>query len=179
MSGTKETLGSRKVKRSWGTQALAWTGAVTGAATLLVTYLGFAKAVDWWPFDIGEGITIASRVHPIARCATLTGWAELPPGYSLWVAQHGAGQSGHYNLTQVSFENPGKWHVTMTVGPANAEKQKFTIDAFALDSQATDLLKNVQLSGKKAFYYLSSLPGSGLPVAVQSVRRDKISTQAC
>ena len=149
---------TRNVTKSTSHSGNIWaaTGAISGIVGAAIALLGVSVANHWWIFKQPVKLTInAPSNGSIPRCATITGGMSLPTGYSVWVAQQGSGQPNYYNLTKATPVSGG-WSATMTVGTAADRAKPFTIYAFAVNDQVSQLLSNIVTGPAKSFYYLSS-----------------------
>lgn len=164
-----------ELSEKWYIKALYITGALASIVAILIAV---TSSLHTWIFSVPDSISISPPSSgSIPRCATISGTAWIPSGDTLWVAQQGAGEILYYNLTEASFVRPGVWRVTMTVGRANDINQAFTIYAFALDSQATEMLDSMKMWPSGSFYALTSLPHGALETH-QTMQRD-MSMAAC
>jgi hypothetical protein len=124
-------------------------------------------------------INIAAPPEPIQRCLNLTGTATVPKGYTVWIAQHAVSESAFYNLTEVTPTSGNGWTVTMNVGSAHDTNDNFVLYAFALDSEATQVVSAIETSPTQAFYYLKSLPSQVGQHASVAVVRNSRSIASC
>jgi hypothetical protein len=161
--------------------AIRWTatGTIAGWVSVGLVLLGLAISNHWLWFAVPNSIEIQPPSGDIPRCATITGTATLPPGYTVWLAQNGAGEKSIYNLYQATFGGThSSWSATMTVGPASATGKAFTIYAFALDSQTSQVISSMETSPSKSFFYLTGVPQDVIWDS-QLVTRNTQDTQPC
>jgi hypothetical protein len=175
-----QSAGSPNAERSgripW-TPIIGITGVIVAALTIVLVLKDFGA---WSSSGPGKySISITPPTGSIPRCATLVGNAKVPPGYSLWIAQRAAGEKSLYNLNQVNIGNRGGWQITTTVGPANATGVTFTIEAFALNAEASQLLSSLATSPANSFFYLLNLPRQISEQASQNTTRNSGDTTAC
>jgi hypothetical protein len=160
-----------------------WTPVIgiTSVMVAALTVVLVLAALGFWSSSgsVKYSIHIASPGGSISRCATITGNAKIPPGYSLWIAQRAAAEKPLYNLNQVTLGNDGGWQTTTTVGPANATGLTFTIKVFALNAEASQLLSNLVSSPTNSFFYLQNLPQQVSEQASQNMTRNSSDTTAC
>jgi len=146
---------------------------------VLTTVLVLAAIGIWPTRSTKYEISIASPNGSIPRCATITGSASIPSGDSLWIAQRAAAEKPYYNLNEVAIGDGNAWQITTTVGPANATGVTFTVVAFALNAEASQVLLDLATSPTNSYFYLQALPQQVTEQTSRNMTRNTTDITAC
>jgi hypothetical protein len=160
-SPAHRTNGSKRQLINW-----AAVTAISGVVGAAIALLGTSAANHWWLFKQPYSLQIGPPPSStIPRCATIEGKMLIPSGYSIWVAQQGAGEQKLYDLKQATSVSATSWQVNMTVGNSSDRNASFTIYAFAVDSETSQLLNNIHTLPDKSYFYLNGPPAQLLSSA--------------
>ena len=143
----------------------------SGRAFHLVAYTG-----AWPPWASTEIKILVPPGGTIPRCATINGIGTAPHARTIWIAQRGQGNTGYFDVTKADLDGPGRWHVTMDVGPPNAGGKAFDLFVFTLGSEASGVVASMRTGPDGSFGYLAELPEERPYVTVTRERND---TRTC
>jgi hypothetical protein len=174
--GTKPaSQGERSRKNLW-----VPISGIAGVVVAIAAIISLPFTLHIWPNSSSKyGIFITPPNGAIPRCATITGHATIPSGDSLWLAQHGVSDQAYYSFEKVDIGAGGSWHATLNVGNAKDINRNFTVFAFALDDEASEVLTNTLTSPAGSFFYLKDLPQQITQQASRGMARGVSGTTAC
>jgi len=130
------------------------------------------------PPESSTQITIAPPDGPVPRCVNVEGTAVVPPGATVWLTLHEPDDPDYYGFTRVTLDraNPGRWQARMELGGADGDTRRFLIHAFALGSEATALMDNLEIKGT---YYFGPDALVNAKLATQEFDRKKGDVAPC